>query len=230
VTEPRESTPGPPDGAQGDDIDSLVMSMLLTEAPTDPLRLHRMTIDQFEQMAAAELIPREARVELINGVLVDMSPIGDGHVFMVAKLHHVLVRLLEGRAAVFDQSSFECGDTSLPEPDLVAVPWPYERYARRRPNAGDAQLIIEVADSSLRYDRAIKEPLYARHGIPEYWLVDLVHLQVHVHVDPTADGYATTRTFTQDDTLVPTAFPDVRIPVRDLGLDLLGPEGPGDAP
>lgn len=197
------------------------MSMLLTEAPTDLFHLHRMTVDQFERMAEADLIPREDRVELINGVLVDMSPIGDGHVFVVGKLHYVLVRRFDGRAAVFDQSSFECGDTSLPEPDLVVVPWPYERYARRRPNADDALLVVEVADSSLRYDMKVKVPLYARHGIPEVWVVDLVDRRVHVHTEPTGDGYTTVTTLTSNDVLVPTAFPDVQLPVHDLGLERL---------
>jgi Uma2 family endonuclease len=197
------------------------MSMLLTEAPTDLFHLHRMTVDQFERMAEADLIPREDRVELINGVLVDMSPLGDAHVVVVAKLHYELGRRLDGRAVIFDQSSLRCGDRSEPEPDLVVARWPFDPYYERLPTADDALLVVEVADSSLRYDRKVKVPLYGRLGIPEVWVVDLVDRRVHVHTEPTGDGYTTVTTLTSNDVLVPTAFPDVQLPVHDLGLERL---------
>lgn len=216
-----------------DDVHSPCILMLLTEAPTkSPNRdgvpveeaepgLYRLTVEQFERMAEAGVFPPEDRVELINGVLVEMSPIGDGHVFVVGKLHYELGRRLDGHAAIFDQSSFDCDDTSLPQPDLVIAPWPYERYARQRPSADVALVVIEAADSSLRYDKQVKVPLYARSGVPEVWVVDLPHRRIHVCTDPKDDGYATTTVLTQEDALAPIALPDVEIPVSDLGLNLL---------
>jgi Uma2 family endonuclease len=182
--------------------------------------LYRLTVDQFERMAEAGVFPPEDRVELINGVLVEMSPIGDGRVFVVGKLHYELGRRLDGHAAIFDQSSFDCGDASLPQPDLVIVPWPYERYATQRPSADVALVVIEVANS-LPYDQQVKVPLYARSGVPEVWVVDLPHRRIHVYTDPKDDGYATTSVLTQKDALTPIALPDVEIPVSDLGLNLL---------
>jgi Uma2 family endonuclease len=221
VTEPAKKDAKPTEGAESDDLDSPFMSMLLTEAPTEGPPLYRMTVSQLDQMVEAGVFPDEARVELINGVLVEMSPAGDGHVAVVAKLHYELGKRLDGRAAVFDQSSFECGHRSLPEPDLVIAPWPYERYYQRRPNATDALVVVEVADSSLRFDRTVKARLYGGHGIPELWIVDLPHRRVHVHTAPNPDGYATVTTLTPDDTIVPTTLPDVEIPVSELRLDLL---------
>jgi Uma2 family endonuclease len=205
------------------------MSMLLAEAPTkDPAAasagddlLYRLSADEFERMAEVEAFDRDARVELINGVLVEMSPIGTGHGYVVRQLDRLLQRLLDGRAVVSVQMSLRCGDRSEPEPDLVVAAWPPERYIDRHPAAGDALLVVEVADSSLRYDLTVKVPLYASVGVPEVWVVDVAHRQVHVFTDRKDDGYATSVARTPEDVLAPTAVPDVEVPLAELRLDQL---------
>jgi Uma2 family endonuclease len=215
VTESEKKPPESTEASDGDDLDSPFMSLLLTEAPTEE-PVYRVSVDQFDRMVEAGVFPPESRVELINGVLVEMSPIGVGHGFVVLKLDRLLQHHLYDRAVIGVQGSFRCGDLSEPEPDLIVVRGPDERYSKRHPRADDALLVIEVADSSLRYDQKVKVPLYGGLGVPEVWVVDLPHWRVHVYTDPKDHGYATKTVRTSEDVLVPTAFPDVEIAVSEL--------------
>jgi Uma2 family endonuclease len=199
------------------------MSVLLTEAPTDEPEPYRVSVDQFLRMDKAGAFHPEDRVELVNGVLVKMSPIGLGHARAVRRLTNAFARHLGDRAIVSCQNPLHCNDESLPQPDIVIIQGPESRYDKRHPGAGDALVVVEVADSSLRFDQKVKVPLCARVGIPEAWVIDLRHQRVHVYTDPVPDGakrgrYVVTTVLTSTDTLVPTAFPDVKIPIGDLGL------------
>lgn len=196
------------------------MSMLLTKDPTEA-RIYRLSVQQFDRVTEARVFRPNGRLELVNGVLAEMPSVGAGNVAMVAQLQNRLALELQRRAGVFTHCAIECGRHSLPLPDLAVVSLPYDRYYDRRPNAADVIFVVEVTDSSPPYERTVKVPLYGSHGISEVWVVDLPQRSVHVCTDPTNEGYATTATLTTGDTLVPTAFPDVEIPVRDLGLDRL---------
>lgn len=193
--------------------------MLLTEAPTTEPSLYRVSADEFERMAHAGAFHPEARVELVNGVLVQMSPIRPPHAFVVRALDHRLQRQLGDRAVVSVQSSLRCGDESEPEPDIAIARGPHDLYRWRHPRTEDALLVIEVADSSLRFDQKVKVPLYGTLGVPEAWVVDIPGHRVHVYTDPKEGGYGSHTVLTTKDTLVPTAFPEVEIPVSELRLD-----------
>lgn len=199
------------------------MTLLLTEAPTNEADVYRVSVGQFVRMAEDGFFPPGSRIELLNGVLLNMSPIGAGHFIVLATLDELLQRQLRGRAVVGVQSSLLLDERSLPQPDLVVLRGPRSRYYhRQRPTAEDALLVIEVADSSLEYDQRAKLVHYASQQIPEYWVVDLPHQVVHVYTDPKGNGYATSTTYTKDDTLVVPSFPDVEVPVSELDLDKQG--------
>ncbi len=137
------------------------------------LKRHRLTVDDYGRMGEAGVFAPDARVELIDGEVIDMAPIGTRHAAAVTRLDRLLQRAVGDQAIVRSQNPLRLGDRSEPEPDLLLLVPRTDFYASGHPVAGDVLLLIEVADSSVRYDREIKLPLYARHGIAEVWLVDL---------------------------------------------------------
>lgn len=149
------------------------------------------------------------RIELMAGELRRMSPIGPPHTSTVDRLTELLVVALLGRARVRVQGSFAAGELSEPEPDFCVLP--LGDYDDAHPDV--AHLIIEVADSSLSYDRGQKARLYAECGVPEYWIVNLTSRVVEVHRDPRPTGYETASTFTKGARLQLLAFPDVELAV-----------------
>lgn len=150
---------------------------------------HRLTVDQYHQMAQAGVLAPDARVELIEGEIIDMAPIGTKHWSVVNRLTQIFVTTLEGRAIVSVQSSIRLGDFSEPEPDLAVFKYRPDFYAERHPTGEDALLLVEVADTTAPYDRGVKVPLYAKHGIPEVWIVDLEASIVRFFRRPQGDCY-----------------------------------------
>jgi Uma2 family endonuclease len=171
--------------------------------------LRRSEFDRLVDLGAFE----DERIELLSGVLVAMSPQGAEHAGVTAVLAEILILALAGRARVRSHSPLSLSDESEPEPDVAVVP--LGDYTRAHPTT--AHLVVEVADSSLRKDREIKAQLYASAAIVEYWIVDLGARVVEVHRDAVrGQGYSTVAIFTRGDTLVPLAFPDVRVEVSAL--------------
>jgi Uma2 family endonuclease len=152
------------------------------------------------------------RVELIRGIVIRMSPIGPRHRSVVDRLTELLVPSLVGRARVSIQQPFVACDESEPEPDVAVLP--LARYSEHHPDR--AHLIIEVAESSVTYDRGTKAPLYAASGVPEYWLVDVVARVVEVHTEPADGRYGRVARVEGDSVLGLGAFADVTFTVRDL--------------
>jgi len=142
-------------------------------AEADLPRRHRLTVADYYRMAEVGILDSEARVELIDGEIIDMAPPGSPHAAAVMYLTEVLVRAVGGRASVLAQNPVRLGEYSEPQPDLALLRRRDDFYRERHPQPDDVLLIVEVAASSLRFDRKKKIPLYARHGIPEMWLVDL---------------------------------------------------------
>ncbi len=142
-------------------------------ATTDLPRRHWLTVDDYYRMAEVGILDPDARVELIDGEIIDMAPPGSPHAATVNYLTQVFVRAVEGRANVVVQNPVRLNKYSEPQPDLALVRWRDDFYRERHPQPDDVLLIVEVAATSLRYDRKKKVPLYERHGIPEMWLVDV---------------------------------------------------------
>lgn len=165
---------------------------------------------EFDQLAAAGAFERE-RVELVRGVLVEMAPIGPDHDDVVEVLNELLMPALVGRARIRVRSSFAASDDSEPLPDLLLVEAHVPRGVHRHPST--ALLAIEVAENSLRFDRKVKAALYAEAGVPEYWLIDLVHRAVEVYSRPVKGKYQRTSKHSGADVLRPRAFPDVEVPL-----------------
>jgi Uma2 family endonuclease len=149
---------------------------------------HRLTVADFHKMGESGILGESARVELIEGELIDMAPIGSSHAGTVDHLARVFFTLA-GDVIVRVQNPLALGSHSEPEPDLALVLPRDDFYTRAHPEPKDVVLLIEVADTSMDYDREIKIPLYARHGIPEAWLIDLSRKEVEVYLRPHANGY-----------------------------------------
>jgi Uma2 family endonuclease len=134
----------------------------------------------------------------------------------VDRLTRILDRNVGDAAIVRVQSSIVLDTYGEPEPDLTLLRFRSDFYANSDETPDDILLVVEVADSSESYDRRTKAPLYARFGIPEYWIVDLGHGRITRYLDPTPEGYGTTRVYRPGESLGPLAFPDLLIPVADI--------------
>ena len=180
------------------------------------LRRHRLTVDEFYRMAEVGLLAPDARVELIEGEVTDMVPVGDQHGAVVAWLMERLLRQLVGRATVWCQSTLRLSGRSAPEPDVAVLRHRADSYKAVRPNTADILLLIEVSDSSFRYDRDIKVPLYARHAIPESWIVELERPHLHIFRSPGENTYSYSSKTEHPGSLHLAAVPEVAIDLTGL--------------
>jgi Uma2 family endonuclease len=188
--------------------------MALAEIPR-----HRFSVEEYHRMGDVGLLDPAARVELIEGELIDMSPTGRLHKSTVNRMALVLQEALSRRVLVQVQASVRLSATSEPEPDLALLTWRDDFYASRHPGPADIEVLVEVGLSSARYDRLVKLPLYARSAVAEVWLVDLETWTIQVMTHPGPHGYGMTRAA---DASATVSVLDVEIPVSDL----LGPERP----
>ncbi len=182
----------------------------------DIVTRHRFTADDVERMVHAGVLRPDDRVELIEGELVDMVPIGWAHQACVDRLTEFFVRRLAGRALVRVQGPLRLSEQSVPQPDLALLRPDETYYAHGGPTAGDVFLVIEVSDTTLAYDRDVKVPLYARHGVPEVWVIDLTGERVLVYRDPGTEGYRVSREERPGGLLEPFRVPGLRVPVAEL--------------
>ena len=171
----------------------------------------RVTSGEYRRMTELGFFQGE-RIELIHGTLVRMSPIGPSHADPVDWLTELLVLALTGRARVRIQQPLLAMDDSEPEPDVAVVPL----GARQKEHPHEAHLVIEVADSSLAYDRETKVPLYAASGFQEVWIVDVRAKAIEVFSALDGGEYTSVTRHGLEDTVRPTAFPDVEVAVARL--------------
>jgi Uma2 family endonuclease len=184
--------------------------------PAELERTRRLfTRKEYHRMGEAGILRPTERVELIRGEIVEMSPIGPRHIAFVNSLTELLIMRLGGRAVVSVQNPVALGEHSEPQPDLAVLRRRAD-YKHAEPATGDVLLLIEVADTSLAYDRRVKLRLYAESGIPEYWLIDASAETVEVHRRPRPDGYAETRQGSGDAAVAPEAFPDVSLRLAEI--------------
>jgi Uma2 family endonuclease len=152
-----------------------------------PVPRHRLTLAEYHRLGEAGVLGEADRVELIEGQLVDMSPIGTRHALAVDALNEGLVTAVAGRAGVRVQNPVDLNDRTEVQPDIALVRRPWQGYPAAHPGPIDIFLLIEVADTSLQTDRGAKLELYARAGIREFWIVDLTTDGVLVYRTP-GDG------------------------------------------
>jgi len=170
--------------------------------------LRRVEYDQLVKLGAF----KDERIELLEGVLVAMSPIGTAHCFSVRKLNELLVLALHGRATVSCQLPFAALEFSEPEPDFAILP--LGDYDTDHPS--EAYLIIEVSESSLALDRGKKLRLYASCAVPEYWVVNLVEHCIEVYTEPSPGAYSHVTRYERGQSIRLVAFPDVSFAVSDV--------------
>ena len=185
-----------------------------------PPALRLFTADEYEKMAEAGILDEDEHVELIAGRILEMSPKGIGHAVSTNRATRCFLAKVGDRAIVRSQDPIRLNDASEPEPDLVlAKPHPKE-YADHHPTAAEILLVLEVADSSLTYDRNAKSRLYSTAGIPQFLILNLKAREMEDHRAPSPDGYRSLGTYRAGESFTLVAFPDVSISV----LELLPPE------
>jgi Uma2 family endonuclease len=178
----------------------------------EPVR-HRITSDEFEAMSG--VFRREQRLELLEGELIEMTPIGPAHAAAVKHLNQLLVPAVGDTAVVSVQDPIRLSDLSEPQPDLALLRPRSDFYATAHPAPTDVLLVIEVSDTTASFDRNIKRPLYAAAGIPELWILDLPERLVEIATVPAENTYGRIRQFTTG-TITPSVFPEISVSVGDL--------------
>lgn len=173
-----------------------------------PPRERTFTVSEYYRLARHGILNGSDRVELLDGRIYEMAPIGSGHAQCVRRLTELLVLRVAPRALVSIQNPVRLNDRSEPEPD-VALLEPKDVYGRRHPGPEDVLLLIEVADSSLDFDRDVKPLLYARAGIRELWVLALREERVHAYRRPGPDGYAEHAVVERGGALPITALPEM---------------------
>jgi Uma2 family endonuclease len=182
----------------------------------DIIQKHRLTVDEYHRMGEAGILRQVDRVELIEGEIIDISPIGSDHAGTVNYLNQVLFAALQEKAIISTQNPIILNNRNEPEPDIVLLKPRDDFYRQSHPTPTDVLLIIEVADTSLRYDREIKIPLYARHNIPEVWLIDLENNQLTKFFSPNNSQYETSNIVTDHSQVSIQELPDLKINLTKL--------------
>jgi Uma2 family endonuclease len=172
-----------------------------------PRRL--FTVEEYHRMAAAGIFHPDERVELIEGEIVQMSPIGPRHAGCVINANRLFITRLGERVVVSPQNPVVIQPRSEPQPDLLLLRPRAISYSHEHPTPEDVLLAVEVADTTVRFDRLVKARLYARAGIAEFWLLLAMDGAVEVYRGPGADGYASVTLLGPSQTVSPLAFPDV---------------------
>ncbi|MDN5850818.1 MAG: Uma2 family endonuclease [Nitrococcus sp.] len=175
-----------------------------------------MTTADYHKMGAPSVFRPTERVELIEGEINDMAPIGSVHASVVRLLTNLLVPAMAGQAIVSAQDPVVLGDHSEPQPDLSVLRPRADFYRSAHPTPADILLLIEVAESSVKFDREIKLPLYARYNVPEVWLVDLQQKALTIHHTPIEGTYRETLQPHDLTRIAPLQLPQVALDLSDL--------------
>ena len=183
----------------------------MTETDDAVLTRHKLDVHAYHRMGEAGIFRGDERVELIEGELIDMAPIGSDHSASINSLNLALVTACGGQALVSVQNPVRLDRYNEPQPDFAVLRPRADNYRVSHPSPADVLLLVEVADSSLRFDRTVKLPLYARHLIPELWIVDLRRRELDVFRDPAGDAYATTASFRESDSITLALAPEITV-------------------
>lgn len=177
---------------------------------------HRFTVTDYHRMGETGVLRPDARVELLDGKIIDMSPIGPFHGGLAKRLSRIFNLKANGRWIVSTQDPLRLDDHSEPEPDVMLLKPSPDDYTNRHPQPDDVFLLIEVSDSTIDYDREEKLPAYGRAGIQEVWLVNLNDETIEIYREPHFTGYGNKTVLRAGDDARPLAFPDVAVNVAEL--------------
>lgn len=180
----------------------------------EAVQTYRWTREAFERLGETGVLPPDARVELVNGNLVEMSPQGSQHATALRKAEEALRDVFRSGFDVRTQLPLALSETDEPEPDVAVVPGTIDDYRDAHPS--EAVLAVEVADTSLEFDRREKLRAYARGTVPEYWILNLRDRCLEVYRTPAGEDYRTKQTFDAADTVQPSAQPEHPIAVDAL--------------
>ncbi|HLH29800.1 MAG TPA: Uma2 family endonuclease [Terriglobia bacterium] len=180
----------------------------------------KFTVEDYYHMAEAGILQPDERVELIEGEVVEMSPIGDPHGVITDRANMIFARGLGDKVVVSVQRPVRINRYNELQPDVVLIRPRENFYGTRHPRPEDVVLLIEVSDTTLRKDQLVKLPIYARSGIPEVWIIDINADAIHTYRQPQRDRYLTTASVGRGESVSPAAFPEFVMRVEDL----LGPK------
>ena len=196
----------------------------------EEVQTRRFNVEEYHRMAEAGILGEDDRLELVDGELVEMAPIGSRHLACVVALNHLLVEASEGRWFVSVQNPVRLGERDEPEPDLSLLKGRPDPAAPGPPGPDDLLVVVEVSDTTLSYDRNVKLPLYAAARIPEAWIVDLQDRKVEVYADPGAgpasmggsaqgyqtSGYHVSSSYAPGETIVSETIAGLSLPVDEV--------------
>ena len=193
------------------------MNPALPSAPVED-RQRLFTRSEYHAMADSGILGPEDRVELINGKIIAMMPLGPWHASSTARLIKILTKAYGETAIINAGAPVGLGDSGEPQPDVTIARWSEDYYAHAHPEPADILLVIEVADSSRVFDLGTKLDLYAAHGISEYWVVDGVRKCVHVFQQPVDGLFKFTRLYHPGESIPLPNLANVTLPVTEMGL------------
>jgi Uma2 family endonuclease len=186
------------------------------EIPEYAPKTRKFTVAEYYRMAEVGILRPEERVELIEGEIIVMAPIGPGHSGEVNRLNHRFSHPDNDRFIVHVQNPVQFGDGSELEPDVALLRYRDDYYGTAHPTPADVLLAIEVADTSLEYDREIKAQVYGRAGVPETWIKNLPEDCIEQFTEPGPEGYGQHTIHHRGETLTPVSLPDLALLVDEL--------------
>jgi Uma2 family endonuclease len=176
----------------------------------------RIDVNRYQKMVAAAVLTPEDKIELINGEMLEMAPLGLKHISVLNRLTKLFVLGVGDAGVVGPGCPVDVDEFSEPEPDLCVLRARADFYAGKIPEAADVLLLIEVSDSSLAFDLGVKRALYARAGIPEYWIADVPGRAMRVFREPQGEEYLEQTQHPAGSSVSPLAFPAITVDVADL--------------
>lgn len=181
-----------------------------------PRRRFPVTVEMYHALGESGTIEPDKRIELIDGEMYEMSPIGNLHARCVKLLANFLIGLFSGRQIIGVQDPIILDDRSEPQPDIAVLAYREDFYKDALPSAADVRIVMEVSDSTVAFDRKRKLPKYASAGIQEVWLIDLGSEQVEVHLEPEGQAYGKVKTYRRGERAVSENLPELSIGVDEL--------------
>ena len=185
---------------------------IVPKTTLEPAR-RRFTVTEYYAMADAGILTENDRVELLDGDIIHMTPIGDWHAASVNRFTDLLHTPLKGRVVYISQNPTRLDDVSEPQPDVMLARWRDDYYESGHPKPSDVLLLIEVSDTTVDYDRTRKLSAYARAGIPEVWIVSRPDRRIEAYTNPSEGAYTSVRNAGPTETIAPQSFPDVALDV-----------------